>query len=171
MPFLHYPAEALAQLGAEVHIIDYPDFLVLADAPNEQQLEQASQAIARTVADHVEEATRVTMLAKSLGTRIIARLPSDILPSDADAIWLTPIFVDARTAEAAAKTSWRSLYIYGTADPACVDEAMHDIVSATGSEVLSIDGADHALEIEGDVEASVAALARVTGAVLRFIGS
>jgi hypothetical protein len=59
--------------------------------------------------------------------------------------------------------------VHGTADPACDEMVLRDVVAATGSSVLSIDGGDHTLEVEGDVAASVDALVRLTSAVLAFL--
>ncbi len=166
LPLLRYPAQGMLQVGADVHVIDYPDFLIADDAPTEQQLEQALEPISRTVADRIAGATRVTLLAKSLGTRVIARLAPGLLPAEVDPVWLTPIFVDSTTAEAAGSRTWRSLYVYGSADPLCDEAVLRDVVAATGGTVLVIDEGDHALEVGGDVSASVDALVRVTTAVL-----
>lgn len=161
--------EGLRQLGAEVQVIRYPQFLVSADAPTEQQWEQASDLLSAAVLEHAAGASRVTLLAKSLGTRVIARLPHDLLCADVAAVWLTPVFADTATAEAAAAKPWRSLYVYGTADPACDSTTLTQIVARTGGRVLAIDGGDHGLEVDADVEATVEALARVTREVLRFL--
>lgn len=169
MPVLHYPAQAVRQLGADVQVIRYPQFLVSAEAPSEQQWEQASELLSAAVLEHVAGASRVTLLAKSLGTRVIARLPRDLLSTDVAAVWLTPIFADAATAEAAAAKPWRSLYVYGTADPACDSTALTQIVARTGGRVVAIDRGDHGLEVDADVEATVDALAQVTREVLRFL--
>ena len=64
------------------------------------------------------------------------------------------------------KTSWRSLYVYGGADPSCDEAALRDIVGATNGGVLSINGGDHSLDVDGDVLASLDALVRLTDAVL-----
>lgn len=168
MPLLHYAAQALRQASAEVEVIRYPEFLVSADAPTEQQWGQAAELLRAAVAERVAGASRVTLLAKSLGTRVIATLAPERLPPDVDAVWLTPIFVDPATAEAASARSWRSLYVHGSADPACDESVLRDIVATTGGRVVRIEGGDHALEVRGDVEASVAALGRVTSAVLGF---
>ena len=167
MPVLRYPAHALAQLGAEVQAFEYPEFLVRADAPDDEQVREVTRAATEFVAQRVAGAARVTLLAKSLGTRIIARLPPDLVRAQVDAVWLTPIFVDAETVRGAmTKTSWRSPYVYGDADPSCNEAALRDIAGATGGGVLSITGGDHSLDVDGDVRASLDALVRLTAAVL-----
>ena len=168
MPLLHYPAQVLRERGADVHVIDYPQFLVSADAPDQQTWERATELITRAVAEAVAGASQVTLLAKSLGTRAIARLPDGLLPDSVHAAWLTPIFTDAATAKAAAAKTWRSLYVYGTADPSCDEAVLREIVAVTGGTVLSVDRADHGLEVEGDAVASVDALLRVVRAVAEW---
>jgi hypothetical protein len=166
MPLLHYPAQGLLQLGAGVHVVDYPQFLVEAETPTDEQWREASGVIGAAVADRVEGASRVTLLAKSLGTRVIARLSPEGLPGDVAAAWFTPVFVESATAVAAAAKPWRSLYVHGSADPSCDEVVLAEVVVATGGAVLRIDGGDHALEVAGDVEASLDALVRVTRAVV-----
>lgn len=170
MPLLRYAAQAASQVGAQVQVLQYPDWLVSADAPSEEQLQAASRAAADSLAHLVAGSSRITLLAKSLGTRVIARLPHDVLPGRVDAIWLTPILVDPATVHAAAVKTWRSLYVCGTADPSCDGNALRRIVAATKGSVLSISGGDHSLEVEGDVAASLEALTRVTAAVLQHVG-
>lgn len=158
----------MQQRGADVRVVDYPSLLVSAEAPDEQQWDQAMQLLVDAIAEAVRGSTRVTLLAKSLGTRVIARLPESLLPRSTDAVWLTPIFADAAIATSAATKAWRSLYVYGSADPACDDDALRGVVAATGGSVLRIDGADHGLEVAGDAEASAHALVRLTAEMLTW---
>ncbi len=167
MPLLRYPALGLAQLGADVHVVDYPQVLVETASPTEDEWAQAMEFVDRAVAARIEGAARVTLVAKSLGTRVVARLARGGLPAQTAAAWLTPIFVDPPTvAAAAAATSWRSLYAYGSADPSCDASVLRDIVASTRGTVVRIDGGDHGLEVDGDVEATLRALLQVTSAVL-----
>lgn len=168
MPVLHYPAEVVRQQGAVVHVVRYPPSLIAADDPNDRQWEEVIRVIAAEAAEHIAGATHITLIAKSLGTRVIARLPLELMPKSVDAVWLTPIFVDAATADAAAAKVWRSLYVYGTADPACNEAALLDIAAATAGRVLAVPGGDHGLEVEGDAVASVAALLRLTRETLAW---
>jgi hypothetical protein len=126
-------------------------------------------AITQSIKESIADASRVTLIAKSIGTRVLARLPGNTLPADTTALWLTPIFADPEVAEAASTKPWRSLYAYGTADALCVDSAVDRVAATTGGVVLRIEGGDHSLEIEGDVRASLVALVRLTNAVLDLV--
>ena len=171
LPVLRYPAQVLRQAGADVAVIDYPAALVSLDWPTPEQWDDAIRTIAQSVTASIAGASRVTLLAKSLGTRVLGRLPEDLLPADTDALWLTPIFADPDVAEAASRKPWRSLYVYGTADVACVDSAVNRVSAKTGGEVLSIAQGDHSLETEGDVRANLDALVRLTDAVVDFVAA
>jgi len=61
--------------------------------------------------------------------------------------------------------------VYGTADPSCDETALRHIAAATEGSVLSISGGDHALDVEGDVRASLQALTRMTDAVLALVSA
>lgn len=78
---------------------------------------------------------------------------------------MTPIWEDDANFNAAQSSSWRSLYVVGKSDPTHVAERHRQLAGET----VEVDGANHSLEIEGDVVASVDALATVTRAVLRFV--
>ena len=111
----------------------------------------------------------MTLLAKSLGTAAIAALPEDLVPDDTVAIWLTPIFRTRFVAEGAKARRWRSLYIYGSADPSHDPAEQAAVVTATRGQSLSIEGGDHALEIPGDVLATARAAETLAAAVLDFV--
>lgn len=150
-------------------VIDYPAALVSVDAPSAPQWDDAMRTITQAVTERIAGASRVTLLAKSLGTRVLGRLPEDLFPADTDALWLTPIFADPEVAEAASRKPWRSLYVYGTADAACVGSAVNRIAAKTGGAVLSIARGDHSLETDDDVRANLDALVRLTDAVVDFV--
>jgi len=171
MPVLRYPAQALRQAGADVGSVDYPEVLTSADVPTAMQWNEAMRVITGSVAERIAGASRVTLLAKSLGTRVIGRLSDGLLPEEVDALWLTPLFSDADLAEAAATKRWRSLYVYGTADPACDDATVKKVAAVSGGAVLSIERGDHSLEVEGDVRARLDALVRLTDAVVDFVNA
>lgn len=164
-PLLRYPALVLAAMGAQARVVEYPD---TTDAPEDEKWRLFDDAVQRTVESLVLGATRVTLLAKSLGTSAIAALDADVLPPDTSAVWITPLFGEQDIAEAAASQPWRSLYVFGTADR-YHDAAGQSLVSArTGGSELTIEGADHALEVADDPVASCEALLQITRAVRDF---
>jgi hypothetical protein len=93
------------------------------------------------------------------------------LPADRriSAIWLTPLFgvEDVRTA--AMRTGLRSLIVAGTADEYHDQNGFDAVSTALRADTLLIPGADHSLEVLGDVFATVDAMRALSEAVLDFV--
>ena len=86
------------------------------------------------------------------------------------AIWLTPLFGAADVRELAAQSGLRSLIVAGDADPYHDADGFEHVARALGASTLIVERADHALEVPGDVGASIDALSALTAAVLDFHG-
>lgn len=164
-PLLRYPALVLAALGAQARVVQYPD---LTAAPENEKWQLFDDAVQRTVKSLAGGATRVTLLAKSLGTNAIAALDAEVLPPDTCAVWITPLFGERDIAEAAATQPWRSLFVFGTADRYHDPAGQSLVTSSTGGSEVAIEAGDHALEVAGDPVASCEALLRITRAVRDF---
>ncbi len=171
-PVLWCCAQALRQRGAEVRAIDYPS-----ERPRALDSDEARsffRAVSDQIVQEISEVSpeRVTLVAKSLGTVVLAHLREDLIRCDeVRAIWLTPIFGRAEVRDGAAAKPWASLYASGAADPLHDADGLAAVVAATGGVSLVLDRADHALEVPGDVEASVAILAQLSRVVLDFTGA
>ena len=167
LPVLRLPALALAQAGAEVRVVDYPD-----EKP--RGLERAAtteftDAVGGTIRAIVAttEPERVTFVAKSLGTVVLAGLGA-ISCEDVRALWLTPIFGEDYICEGAITKRWPSLVVAGGADPYHHSAAHARVVAATGGRSLLIEGASHSLEVAGDVMSTVEGMHKLAAAVLEF---
>jgi hypothetical protein len=77
---------------------------------------------------------------------------------------------DALRAEIA-ESRGRSLFVIGTADPHYDEDCLREVTDATGGEALVIAGANHTLEIEGDLDESLQALQRVVRAIESFVAA
>jgi pimeloyl-ACP methyl ester carboxylesterase len=110
---------------------------------------------------HSSGAGLVDLIAKSISTRAIALPEASGLP----AILLTPLLGERAIVAALAPRSAPTLLVGGSADPSWRRER------AAGSQIeaLEIDGADHALQIEGDPTASLDALREVVGVADAFL--
>ncbi len=120
--------------------------------------------------EHLGDASRPILVAKSV-TSLAAALAARLrLP----AVWLTPLINEAGTSvsqavvEGLVAASAPFLLVGGSADPSW-DGALAR--SFGRGEVLEIAGADHLLQIPGDVARSVAALGSISAAVAEFIGA
>ncbi|MHB1525367.1 MAG: hypothetical protein ACYCZN_03640 [Candidatus Dormibacteria bacterium] len=168
-PALHIPVLALEEMGAETALIEYPTRLPEA---NETEWESAfRKSVATQVTSLLEGArpTKVTFLAKSLGTVVLASLEvTSQMTAQVQAIWVTPIFGQWPVRAGAVAHGWRSLLIAGGADPLHVPNHHEAVREALAADSLVLPNADHSLEVPGDVLATVDGLRALAQAVLAF---
>ena len=123
---------------------------------------------AEAAIQHVDGPTPPLLIAKSLTSLAAPLAARQGLP----AVWLTPLINAAGTSvsqlvvDGLAAASAPCLLVGGTADPTWDAVIARSVPRA---EVLEIGGADHRLQIPGDVAGSVDALHRVVSAVATFI--
>lgn len=171
-PALRFPILACRQISDGPTIeVTYPQ--TPEDDPTATRIEMVNTAVSQQVHAAMQDspAANVVIVAKSLGTRALAAT-APTLPRDRQivAVWLTPLFGvdDVRTA--AMRAGLHSLVVAGTADP-YHDQAGFDAVStALDADTLLIPGADHSLEVPGDIFATLEAMRSLSSAVLDFAG-
>lgn len=116
--------------------------------------------------------SEVTLVAKSVGTMIIGFVgPTLSLPPKVNALWLTPTFPLDYVRDGAIGTGWNSLIVSGSADHWYDAERTDEVIEALGARHLLVDGADHNLEVAGNVRATLRALDDLATATLSFITS
>jgi hypothetical protein len=166
-PLLWFARQALRQVGATEVLVEYEPVSSLEDLlePAHPFFAGVREVVAGALAEHAPE--RVTLVGKSLGTIALGEIARSGLVPEADAVWLTPIWEHDPTFESARACAWRSLYAVGTSDPTFRPDRHHSLGGAT----VVVDGGDHALQIEHDVAASLAALTRVVSAVYELVSS
>ncbi|CAN5598931.1 hypothetical protein BH10ACT2_BH10ACT2_00770 [soil metagenome] len=169
-PALRFPILACQQIGnGETIEIAYLE--TSEDDPIPTRLQTVTTAVSEQVSAALERstATDVVVIAKSLGTRLLAAIASS-LPQDRriSAVWLTPLFGVDDVCSAAARSGLRSLMVAGTADPHHDQNGFDAVRDALGADALLIPDADHSLEIVGDVFATLDAMRSLTSAVLDF---
>lgn len=167
---LRIPAVALAGLGADVRdVMPSPGFAPSGSLEDNGEYFSAIGTQIQAVIDECPRA-RVTFVVKSIGTMILGAVGPDLrLPAEVDVLWLTPIFRQDYVKATAIRMGWRSFVASGTADFHYDAEATRAVVDALGADELVIDGAEHNLEVPGDVRATVAALDRLATATLGFL--
>ena len=174
MPAVYYPGRLLLTRGADVLSVEYtygrrPEFQSLPDEERIRWL-QADAAAACNAALAQREYERVTLVGKSIGTLAVAHLlTTEGRLRSPQCIWLTPLLRNARLRAQIKQAPHRALFVIGTADPQYDAARLAELQQATAGEVLVIEGADHSLEITGDVLASLHALEQVMEAMGEFV--
>lgn len=176
MPLFYYAETLLLDAGADLLRLDYrynrePGFL---DRPPDVQLAQllADATPALSVALAHRPYTRLTLIAKSLGTRTLAHLlPTFALPPDTRAVWLTPLLDEPLVRSTILARPGLNLIVIGTTDPAYDPSSLDQLAQSPNTRVLTIPDADHSLDIPGDTLASTTALSTVVTAVRSFLST
>ncbi len=177
-PALRLPCLAVEELGSNTFVVEYPSDTgrtVEGDRWRDLHSSVADQ-IASVVSRSGPE--RITFIAKSLGTVLLAGLSAratlsgpTTLPTEVEAIWITPIFGREQVRSGAIAHGWRSLLVAGAADE--FHEAAHhdEVTEALGASSLVLPRANHLLEVPGDVRMTLAGFRSLTEAVLAFVGT
>jgi hypothetical protein len=156
-PALYYPRMLLNSLGADEWRIE-PSYRSAAwkefsDDQKEACLKADAKAILEAV-QNLEQYQRITFVAKSLGTLVLAYLLELSELPNQEFIWLTPIFKNAKFLETVTTKPHKGLFAIGSSDQH-FDLVLLEQVKASGGQVLVFDGANHSLEIAGDVVGSI----------------
>ncbi|ONK13640.1 alpha/beta hydrolase [Streptomyces sp. MP131-18] len=158
-PLLHYARAVLEQHGFTVRELWWETpgtFVRFSDAERTAWVERQVVA-ALAAADDCR-----LIVGKSLGTLAAGIAADRALP----AVWLTPLLRTGAVAGALRRTPARTLLVGGTADPLW-DSA---VAGELPHETLEFPGADHGLELPGDVVGSAALLQTYVRAFDRFAG-
>lgn len=157
--------QSLEQAGATVVPVHYDDDVIRSDA------ERFASGVRRELRGALRhhEPDRLTLVGKSRGTQAlrIACEEDASFPGDTRFIWLTPVWRSKASWEAACANPRPSLSVVGLADHEYHDPERHADVPG---ETVEIPGADHGLEVAGDVFATLDAWRTMAEAVVRFAG-
>lgn len=175
MPLMQYHARLLAELGADLLLVDYDyqhssEFAVAPEREQMRWLQADTLAACRAGLDRgLYE--RVTLVGKSLGTMAMPYLFASAPELEqAQGIWLTPVLLDMMMGLITA-VKQPGLFVIGTVDRYYELAKVNALRSLPASEVLVVEGADHALEIPGDIRSSVPILGQVLATSAAFLGS
>lgn len=159
-PLLWYTAAALSFQGWTVHLITWPELSQDRRSTLAELAQNLVQPIAAEVIDRLEHPAQVLVAGKSLGSLAMPLAVERGLPG----IWLTPVLTEPVIAAAAHELGQDHLLIGGTGDRVWDARA-----AASGTaRVLEVPDADHSLQVDGDLEATLAAITATTRAVDNF---
>jgi len=174
MPLLYYPSLVLLTLGMDVLWVEYnyirrPDYRALSDAEQKQWL-FADVTAAGQAALTQRPYQQVTLVGKSLGTVAMGHLLAmDARLAQSRRVWLTPVLRNDEVRAQIRRSGPRALVAIGTADPFYDPAYLADLEATAKSEVVVVEGADHSLEIAGNVWRSLQILEQVTHAIEAFV--
>jgi hypothetical protein len=174
MPLFYYTTNQLLEAGVDVLHVEYAysrraDFRKL---PLEKQKEWlfGDAAAAFQAARAHRPYREMTLIGKSIGTRAMGYLLTHhSLPERVNAIWLTPLLNDPELRKQMIRFEQPSLDVIGTADSHFDQEFLDELRGTNGCETVVVEGADHGLDIPGDVSASVRAMAGIVGRIQQFL--
>ena len=172
MPLLHYSTRLLLEGGADVLQLhtDYnrPDFE--AAAPLERAQRIGADALAGLTAGQSQRPySRLVLVGKSIGTLAMGFLLAGGAVSDAATIWLTPLLHQPLLVQAACLCRGSALFAVGDADSTYDPQALERIRQATGAAAVVLPGANHSLEVPGDLQQSIRHLGAVLEAIARTL--
>jgi hypothetical protein len=144
-PGLAIPIEVVRRRGAAVTLVEYPG----GDWPDWRRAEtgdwtEITDALVPQIAPALTGATRVTLVAKSMGTSVVGAV-SPLFPKTTEAIWITPLFHDPDVRREVADAGFRCLSVFGTEDPAHDPEGQAKVTAACGGVELMLDGVAHSM--------------------------
>ena len=170
-PLLYYPSSLLWRSGWDVLAVTYGFQSAMAEVTPEvfpQTMRECRSAVQEALL--ARSYSRVGLLGKSLGANVVAYLCGALPKLEGSrAAYLTPPIGTGWFDSAYASTRQPSYVALGTADGFYDAEALRQLREVRPCELTVIEGGDHSLEIEGDLERSLEALGKVCREVAAFL--
>ncbi len=114
--------------------------------------------------------SRILLAGKSIGTQAVASvLAGEPLAATAACLWLTPVLNDPATLQQMKNTRGPSLVVIGTEDPFYQPGLISELEQSPNCQVMVVDGADHSLEIKGDLQESLRIMLKITERIAGFL--
>ncbi len=176
MPVLYYPTLTLLENGYDVLWVEYnyknEGFGKRSDKEKVSWMNFDAEA-SYDAALRKGRYKHVLLVGKSLGTFALVFLNSK--KKIDRSLWLTPLLktanaVNVELFDDIKKVCKGGLFIIGTED-SHYDKRRMDGLIKSGAEFIAIDGADHSMEIEGNVHKSLAALEKIIKETEKIAGN
>lgn len=170
-PLLYYPSLALLHAGWDTLAVTYGFQSAGGDLKARDLsglLQECRQAVEGALAGRAYP--RVALVGKSLGTGVVAHLCRDLpVLAGAQAAYLTPMLGTPFFDPAFAETRNPAFVALGTADRYYDAEALEQLRRRREFRLTVVEGADHSMNVPGDLEASLANMARVVRETVDFL--
>lgn len=173
MPLLYYPAQLMAAAGADIVRLEYDyrqtDFSSLKFKEQMQWLFDDTTA-AYQAAMTQQSYQQLTLIGKSLGTLSMGHLlTTQPLPPMVKAVWLTPVLKNKTLQDQILQCGQPAFIAIGTADPYYDPEFIARLQSAPGSQIVTIEDADHGLNIKNNISGSIQVLQQIMEAMKIYL--
>jgi dienelactone hydrolase len=170
-PLLYYPSELLREEGWDSLVLTYGyvtagQELSLETAP--ALLSECQAALTRVLSERAYP--RLGLVGKSLGAGVVAYLCRQMAElAEARAAYLTPVLGSAFFDDVFAETRQPAYVAVGTKDRYYDHQALEDLQTSRSFALTRVEGADHSMDVRGDLRASLAAVERVVSETLAFL--
>ena len=170
-PMLYYPSELLGASGWDTLALTYGFQLSMEpfstdDIPD--LLEECRAAVGVVLEER--EYPRLGLIGKSLGAAVVALLcQTEPYLAEARAAYLTPPLGVPFFDPIFSQTNQPAYLVLGTQDRFYDPQMLESLQEARPFELTVIEGADHSMDVAGDLEASLNAVKRVIGEVVEFL--
>jgi len=174
MPLLHYTIETILASGINVLTVDYdysnnPEFMKQSQRTKSDWLMEDVEAALSAITEK-ENQKVVCLTGKSLGTLALGYLLETYENlRDAKTIWLTPLIRNPELQEQMLMYMKDAVLVIGTKDPQYDRDIVDRMNASTQLRGIIIDGANHSLEIEGDVTQSLRVLMQIVAILQQFL--
>ena len=169
---LYYAGRILLEQGADLLRVEYAyyrtDFSEQPEIEQDKWISSDVYAACNRVLSH-RSYEKITVVGKSLGTVAMGHLLGDSRFQRATCVWFTPLLTLDWLCSRIEQTHPRSLFIMGTADRFYKPEILKHLEDITNGSSIVIEGANHPLEIPGDIPKSLTVLNQIVQALREFL--
>ena len=174
MPLVHYSVETILASGINVLSVDYDysnnsEFMKQSQTTKSDWLIEDVEAALKVITEE-ENQKVVCLTGKSLGTLALGYLlETHENLRDTKTIWLTPLIRNPELLEQMLAYMKDAVMVIGTKDPHYDRDIVDRLNASTQLSGIIIDGANHSLEIEGDVTQSLRVLMQIVAILHQFL--
>lgn len=178
MPLFYYAGLIALERGWDVLSVDYSyPPLAYDDDPAirarrlESRMREIEADVDAAFAMGLEQRDydRLMLIGKSLGTRAMGHLLSRDVGLDVWNVWLTPLINEPAIRDRIEGHPGRTFVAIGTDDFAWDAAYLEDLRTRGGVETVVIEGADHSMDIPGDIAGSIRAVGEVMTRLAAFL--
>lgn len=169
---LYYAGRTLLEGGADLLRIEYAYYRTdFYKQPQGEQDKWISSDVFAACKSGLSRRSyeKITLVGKSLGTIAMGHLLADSLFQRATCIWETPLLTVEWLRSRIEQIRPHSFFVIGTADKFYQPDILKYLEHITNGHSLVIEGANHALEIPGDISKSLIVLNQIVQALYEFL--